>query len=96
MTPFNTTPPTIQGSVVVGNEIVLPTYKEQYKYWTFLFLKRKRRALNRHLTRGGIEYPYANLLNHARKHRHKFRIKRMKPTPRLTKHKTGIFPQNTF
>lgn len=85
-TPHNTTQPIIQGSAVVGNEIVLPTYKEQYKYWTFLFVKRKRLNYNRYLTRGGIDYPYAKLLNDGRPHRHKFRIKRMKKAERLFKH----------
>ena len=28
--------------------------------------------------------------------RHQWRIKRMKRTPRLTKHKSGICPQNPF
>ena len=78
MAPHNTTQPIIQGSAVVGNEILLPTYKEQYKYWTFLFVKRKRLNYNRYLTRGGIDYPYTKLLNDGRLHRHKFRIKRMK------------------
>ena len=96
MTPYNTTPPIIQGSVEVGNEIILPTYKEQYRYWTFLVVKRKRRALNRHLTRGGIYFPLCVFDNDVRAHRRKFRIKRMKPTPRLTKHKIGTCPQNPF
>jgi len=78
MTPFSTTPPIIYGSKDVGGKIILPTYKEQYKYWTFLFVKRKRRALNRYFTRGGIDYPYCMWSNEAMPHRHNFRIKRMK------------------
>lgn len=47
----------------------------------------------------GINKPSIGIMVRLRwrvKTRHKFRIKRMKRTPRLTKHKIGICPQNPF
>jgi hypothetical protein len=54
-------------------------------------IKHKRPALNRYWKRGdyGMVHPHFWFKYI---HRHKFRMKRMKRTPRLTKHKTGICP----
>jgi hypothetical protein len=82
MTPINTTPLTIEGATTFGY-FGRPTEKEVRVYWTFLFVKRKRRSLNRHLTRGGIYSPYSMLSNEAMTHRHKWRIKRIKHNSRL-------------
>jgi len=90
MTPHNTTPPTIEGTTTFGN-LIPPTEKEILVYWTFLFVKRKVVAYNRSFWRG---YDFSKV--YFSEHRHKFRIKRMKPNRRLTKHQCGICSQNPF
>lgn len=80
MIPFSTTPPTIEGSTAFGN-LALPSEKEVWVYWTFLFAKRKVVAYNRSFWRG---YDFGKI--DFSEHRHKFRIKRMKKAERLFKH----------
>lgn len=83
---------------------LLPSPRKEKTQIQRIWFKNGRQVVGEHGMRFGFVYDGTNKQNIGImvrlrwrvKTRHKFRIKRMKRTPRLTKHKIGICPPNPF